>query len=86
VLVSALGNAVNTGISLAPGGNRLMNAGTAPILVEPIRAKLTLSKLTGAPLVYALGPSGERRPLPGRGAWPASPQLTSLRLGTKVGA
>lgn len=64
VLVSALGNAVNTGMSLAPGGNRLMNAGTAPTLVEPIRAKVTLSKLTGAPLekahLYALGQSGER--------------------------
>ncbi|HWA73129.1 MAG TPA: CIA30 family protein [Polyangiaceae bacterium] len=63
VLVSALGNAVNTGMSLAPGGNRLMNAGTAPTLVEPIRAKIALSKLAGAlekTHLYALGASGER--------------------------
>lgn len=63
VLVSALGNAVNTGMSLAPGGNRLMNPGSAPILVEPIRAKVTLSKLTGSlekARLYALGSSGER--------------------------
>jgi hypothetical protein len=63
VLVSALGNAVNTGMSLAPGGNRLVNPGTAPTLVEPIRAKVTLLKLTGAldkARAYALGASGER--------------------------
>lgn len=63
VLVSALGNAVNTGMSLAPGGNRIVNPGNAPTLVEPIRAKITLSKLTGAldkARVFALGASGER--------------------------
>lgn len=63
VLVSALGNAVNTGMSLTPGGNSIVNPGTAPTLVEPIRAKVTLIKLTGnleKARAYALGSSGER--------------------------
>jgi hypothetical protein len=63
VLLSALGNAVNTGMTLAPSGNRLLNPGTAPILVEPIRARVTLDKLTGAverARAYALGAAGER--------------------------
>jgi hypothetical protein len=62
-LVSAVGNAVNTGMTLMPSGNRLVNPGSSPVLVEPIVAKVTLSKLTG-PLdvvkAYALGASGER--------------------------
>jgi len=62
VLVSALGNAVNSGMTLVPGRNRLANAGTSPVLVEPILGKLSLHGLTGkaAPKVFALGPSGER--------------------------
>lgn len=63
LLVSALGNAVNTGMQLMPSGNRLADPGQAPTLVEPIRGKLTLTNLTG-PVdklkAYALGPSGER--------------------------
>jgi Carbohydrate binding domain (family 11) len=62
LLVSALGNAVNTGMTLAPGRNRLVDAGSSPVLVEPIVGSLSLLGLAGKePLkVYALGASGER--------------------------
>jgi hypothetical protein len=62
ILVSALGNAVNSGMTLAPGRNRLVNAGTSPVLVEPIAGKLSLRGLTADKQrkVHALGPNGER--------------------------
>jgi hypothetical protein len=62
MLVSALGNAVNSGMTLAPGRNRLANVGTSPILVEPIVGRLGLHALAGkgALKVFALGPNGER--------------------------
>jgi hypothetical protein len=62
ILVSALGNAVNTGMTLGPGRNRLENAGESPVLVEPIVGRLALSGLIGGKraLVHALGPNGER--------------------------
>lgn len=62
VLVSALGNAVNTGMTVTPGRNRLESAGSGPVLVEPIEGKLELHGLSakGKTTVYALGPSGER--------------------------
>jgi Carbohydrate binding domain (family 11) len=62
ILVSALGNAVNSGMTLAPGRNRLENAGVSPVLVEPIEGRLALSGLTagGSAKVHALGPNGER--------------------------
>ncbi len=44
-LVTALGNAVNTGMALAPSGNRLANPGSAPVLIEPIRGAVTLRGL-----------------------------------------
>lgn len=62
ILVSALGNAVNSGMTLAPGRNRLENAGVSPVLVEPIEGRLGLKGLTGGghAKAYALGPHGER--------------------------
>jgi hypothetical protein len=62
ILVSALGNAVNSGMTLAPGRDRLVNAGTGPVLVEPIVGKLGLRGLSSGKRarVHALGPSGER--------------------------
>jgi hypothetical protein len=64
ILVSALGNAVNTNMSLSPSGNRLASAGSAPTLVEPILGKVGLNRLTGGlqnVKVYALGASGDRK-------------------------
>ncbi len=62
LLVSALGNAVNTGMTVSPGRNRIENIGTSPVLVEPIRGRLSLFGLdpAGELGVYALGPDGER--------------------------
>lgn len=65
ILVSALGNAVNSGMSLAPGRNRLENSGASPVLVEPIVGQLRLVGLRalggkGHAQVHALGSSGER--------------------------
>jgi Carbohydrate binding domain (family 11) len=62
ILVSALGNAVNSGMTLGPGRNRLENAGVSPVLVEPIVGRLGLHALTGGghAKVHALGPNGER--------------------------
>jgi hypothetical protein len=62
LLVSALGNAVNSGMMLGPGRDRLASAGTSPVLVEPIVGRLTLFGLTakGHAVVHALGPNGER--------------------------
>lgn len=63
LLVTALGNAVNTGMVYGPSGNHLLHPGTAPVLVEPIRARITLQRLQGSlanTSAYALGSSGER--------------------------
>ncbi len=62
LLVSALGNAVNAGMTLAPGRNRLVSTGTSPVMVEPIVGRLSLRGLVGKePVkVFALGPNGER--------------------------
>lgn len=63
VLISALGNAVNSGMSLGPSRNKLHNPGTSPILVEPIRGRVTLSGLSGALdkiEIYALDANGAR--------------------------
>jgi hypothetical protein len=62
ILVSALGNAVNSGMTLKPGRDRLENPGLSPVLVEPIAGRLGLFGLTakGRVTVYALGPNGER--------------------------
>jgi hypothetical protein len=61
-LVSALGNAVNRGMALASGRDHLENAGTSPVLVEPIAGQLRLTGLVakGRVQVFALGSSGER--------------------------
>jgi len=62
ILVTALGNSVNSGMLLEPSRNRIRQAGSSPILVEPILGRLTLRALTGVGelTVHALGPSGER--------------------------
>jgi hypothetical protein len=62
ILVSALGNAVNSAMTLGPGRDRLDDAGTSPVLVEPIVGRLALLGLSakGHFSVHALGPSGER--------------------------
>jgi hypothetical protein len=62
ILISALGNAINSGMTLSPGRNKLENPGVSPILVEPLVGRLALDGLTGTghAKVHALGPNGER--------------------------
>jgi len=63
LLLTAAGNAVNSGMKLDPSRARLAEPGKAPILAEPISASVRLVKLGGAQAkveVYALGPNGER--------------------------
>ncbi len=63
VLVTAAGNAVNTGMKLDPGRSKFADAGRSPILVEPVRGSVALTGLAGAldkVKVYALSPNGER--------------------------
>lgn len=64
LLVSALGNAVNSGMTLGFGRNRLETTGTSPVLVEPIAGRLRLRGQSQSPAsrvrVHALGASGER--------------------------
>jgi hypothetical protein len=62
-LVSAVGNAVNTGMALAASGNALSEVGRAPVLVEPIVGSVALGKIKGTLAnvkAYALDASGER--------------------------
>lgn len=63
LLVSALGNVVNSGMALNAGRNRLENLGSSPVLVEPIRGRLSLRRASsgeGRVTAFALGPNGER--------------------------
>jgi hypothetical protein len=62
-LVTALGNAVNTGMALASNRSRLADAGRAPILVEPIIGRVLFKNLSGSiqgAHAYALDSNGER--------------------------
>jgi hypothetical protein len=61
-LVTALGNAVNTGMKLAPSGNQLADPGKAPVLIEPIAGSVVLHKVQAdAHHAYALDAAGARR-------------------------
>ncbi|HEV8246731.1 MAG TPA: CIA30 family protein [Polyangiaceae bacterium] len=63
VLITAAGNAVNSGMKLDPSGGRVADVGKAPILAETIRGGVTLSNLSGSldkVKLFALSPNGER--------------------------
>jgi hypothetical protein len=63
ILVSAVGNAVNKGMELEPGGDRVRVIGEMPVLVEPMVGNVTLKGLSGnlsKAEVWALNPSGAR--------------------------
>jgi hypothetical protein len=59
VLVVALARARNTGMKIGPAGNELLNKGTAPILMEPVRAEI---QWAGRPIqrVHVLNHDGQR--------------------------
>jgi hypothetical protein len=60
-LVTALGNAVNTGMKLGPSRNEIADPGKAPVLVEPIVGSVTLGKAKAGAKAYALDAAGGRR-------------------------
>jgi len=63
LLISAVGNAVNKGMELEPGGDRVRVIGEMPVLVEPMVGTVSLKGLTGnlaKAEVWALNPSGTR--------------------------
>ncbi len=63
LLVTAVGNAINTGMETVPAGNRLKNPGKEPALVEPMVGKVRILHLKGdlsKAQVYALNASGVR--------------------------
>jgi hypothetical protein len=57
ILVTALARARNTGMKFSPGGDKMLVAGAAPILIEPVKATLTLRR-QGSPKVYLLDHDG----------------------------
>jgi hypothetical protein len=61
ILVSALGNAMNTGMEIEGDGNAVRATGTAPVLIEPIRGVVTLKNARANRLrVWALDSNGQR--------------------------
>jgi hypothetical protein len=63
VLLTAVGNTINSGMEIAPSGTSFKQGGHAPILIEPMVGKVKLSKLQGTlgkPVVYYLNASGTR--------------------------
>lgn len=62
ILVTAVSNAVNSGMTLSPSGNQLGEVGGPGVLVEPVVGTLTLTRpgARGA-RAWALEPSGRRK-------------------------
>ena len=57
LLIVALARARNTGMKFSPGGERMLARGQTPIVLEPVRAKLTLGR-PGTPRVILLDHDG----------------------------
>jgi len=51
LLVFAIARARNTGMKFSPAGDRLLQPGSPPIIMEPVRARITLPGLAGAKAV-----------------------------------
>ncbi len=63
LLITALGNVVNSGMARDYAGDRLSSTGALPLLIEPIEGTVTLKDMEGnlnSAKLYALSPSGER--------------------------
>ncbi len=63
ILITAVGNTINTDMELSANGASFRKGGKSPILVEPMLGSVTLKgmKKAGAPKVYFLSMSGKRR-------------------------
>ena len=63
LLITALGNVVNSGMARDYAGDRLSSTGSLPLLIEPIEGSITLKAMEGdlkGAKLYALDPSGQR--------------------------
>ena len=58
ILIVAIARAKNTGMKFSPGGDRLLAPGAGPILIEPVKASLTIRK-AGSPRVFVLDHDGQ---------------------------
>ncbi|MEI7728025.1 MAG: hypothetical protein WCO56_00520 [Verrucomicrobiota bacterium] len=57
LILVATARARNTGMKFSPNGDRLLAPGAAPILMEPVKARISLRK-PGAPKIYLLDHDG----------------------------
>ena len=57
LLIVALARARNTGMKFSPSGDRMLARGEAPIVLEPVKARITLRR-PGAPRVILLDHDG----------------------------
>jgi hypothetical protein len=57
LLIVALARARNTGMKFSPAGDRMLDRGEAPIMIEPVKAKITLRR-PGVPRVVLLDHDG----------------------------
>ena len=57
LLVVAIGRSRNTGMKFSPAGDKMLAPGAAPVLMEPVRAKIVLGR-TGAATLIALDHDG----------------------------
>jgi len=80
VLLTAVARAENTGQAFTPGKRAIPEKGRAPVLAEPVDARVTLT-VPGPVAVYPLDPTGKRRP-----ALPATLEANTLRLDTAKAA
>lgn len=58
LLIVAIGRARNTGMKFSPTGDQLLAPGKPPILMEPVKAAITLRK-SGSPKVFVLDHDGK---------------------------
>lgn len=59
LLITTVGRARNTGMTYSADGSQLLTVGEAPVLLEPVKASLTLQR-AGTPTVYVLDHAGRR--------------------------
>jgi len=62
LLIVAMARARNTGQKFSPGGDRMLAPGQAPILMEPVHARIALRR-AGNPQVFALDHDGRMTPV-----------------------
>jgi hypothetical protein len=58
LLIVAVARARNTGMKFSPAGDRMLAAGKAPVLMEPVKAAVTIRK-DGSPKVFILDHDGK---------------------------